>query len=131
MPVLIEEQDFELVKAAETVIEKNFDGQKYNHTVGAAVRGLSGNIYVGVNVDGIHGSCAEYIAIGSAITAGERELACVVAVYGQDQPHKVLPPCGNCRQMLYEYTPGCWVILQIDGGYCKVKIEELLPYPCM
>jgi cytidine deaminase len=127
----LEEKDFELVRAAEAAIERCFDAVKWHHTVGAAVRGGSGKIYVGVNVDGIHGSCAEFIAIGTAITAGESEIECVVAVYGKDQPHAVLPPCGNCRQMLFEYVPECRVILSVDGKYQKIPVSELLPYPCV
>src|SRR5512141_651946 len=103
--------DRELVRAAEVVIEKNFDDIKYNRTVGATIRSTTGKVYLGVNVDGIHGSCAEFIAIGAALTAGEREFDCVVAVYGKEEPHKVLAPCGNCRQMLFEYSPACKVIL--------------------
>ena len=37
---------------------------------------------------------------------------------------------GNCRQMLYETTPDCQVILQIDGVYQKIALRDLLPYPC-
>ncbi len=122
--------DFDLLRAAEAAIEKNYDSVKYNHTVGAAIR-AGGQVYTGVNIDGIHGSCAEYIAIGAAITNGERSFDCVVAVYGPQSPHKVLPPCGNCRQMLFDYTPDCFVILQVDGEYRKTKIADLLPYPCL
>jgi cytidine deaminase len=129
MPAPLEDNDWILVKEAEAVIERNFDEQRYNHTVGSAIRTSSGKVYLGVNVDGIHGSCAEYIAIGAAITAGERSFECVIAVYGKEAPHTVLPPCGNCRQMLYELTPNCAVILKIDGEYRKVTMSELLPYP--
>jgi cytidine deaminase len=129
MPVPLDENDWILVKEAEAVIERNYDEQSYNHTVGSAIRASSGKIYLGVNVDGSHGSCAEYIAIGAAITAGERVFDCVVAVYGKEVPHTVLPPCGNCRQMLYELAPDCAVILKIEGVYRKVKIIDLLPYP--
>lgn len=107
MLMALEDPDFELVRAAEAVIEQNFDAVTYHHTVGAAIRAGSGKIYLGINVDGIHGSCAEFIAIGAALSAGERVFHAVVAVYGQEAPHRVLPPCGNCRQMLFEYTPEC------------------------
>ena len=129
MLLALDEADLALVRAAEAVIEQNFDDKKYNHTVGAAIRTRSGKVYLGVNVDGIHGSCAEFIAMGTAITAGERSIECVVAVYGKEQPHKVLPPCGNCRQMLFEYVPECWVILSVDAKYQKIRVSELLPYP--
>lgn len=51
---------------------------------------------------GIHGSCAEYITMGIAISAGERDFETIVAVH-EKAPNCVIPPCGNCRQMLYEY----------------------------
>jgi cytidine deaminase len=130
MSQALDENDLSLVQAAEEVIERDFDDQKYNHTVGAAIRAGSGKIYVGVNVDGIHGSCAEFIAIGAALSAGERIFSDVVAVYGKDAPHQVLPPCGNCRQMLFDYTPDCQVILKIDDQYQKIKVTDLLPFPC-
>jgi len=44
-----------------------------------AIRCRNGNIYTGVNVYSNHGACAEMIAIGSAITNGEREFECLVA----------------------------------------------------
>lgn len=56
----ITEEDNKLIKEALLRLEKNFDGEKYNHTVGAAQKCKNGNIYTGVNCDGIHGSCAEY-----------------------------------------------------------------------
>ncbi|MGZ9583725.1 cytidine deaminase [Paenibacillus marinisediminis] len=123
--------DIELLKKAENVIEGNFDHTNYNHTVGAAVRCKNGKIFVGVNLDGIHGSCAEAIALGAAITSGERDFECIVAVYGKEQPHHVLPPCGNCRQLIYEYAPESFVILQTEGKYQKIRIKELLPHPCL
>jgi cytidine deaminase len=79
-------------------------------------------------VDGIHGSCAEFIAVGAAVTAGERDFDCIVAIYGYEPPQPVLPPCGNCRQMLSEIAPGVWVILQVAGEYRKARIEDLLPH---
>ena len=43
-------RDEELIERAREVIRRNYDGEKKNHTVGAAVRCASGNVYVGVNV---------------------------------------------------------------------------------
>ena len=76
------EEDYELIKAARAAIRRNYDGEKYNHTVGAAVRCGDGRIYRGVNVYSMHGACAEQIAMGAAITDGEREFAAIVAVRG-------------------------------------------------
>ena len=121
------EQDKELINAAYEVIRKNYDNVNWYHTVGAAARTKDGKIYVGVNCDSVsHGSCAEYIAVGAAITAGEREFDTIVAVLG-GKHEKILPPCGNCRQMLYCYDKNINVIVNEDT---KENILELLKYPC-
>lgn len=127
MEALIE-KDLELIEKASETIRKNFDGVKYNHTVGAAVRCKNGKIYTGVNVYSNHGACAEIIAIGAAITAGEREFECIVAVRGK-KDGEVLPPCGNCRQLLSDYMPDCKVIVNIGDKLGKIQARELMPFP--
>lgn len=122
------DSDYEVIEAAQKAIQRNYDAIHDNHTVGAAVRCKSGKIYAGVNVYSIHGACAEQIAIGTAITQGEREFETVVAVMGKDGA-QIIPPCGNCRQIMYEYMPECDVILSVDGQNRKIKAKELLPFP--
>ena len=119
--------DFDLIDEARKVITKNYDTVLYNHTVGAAIRCKSGNIYVGVNIYSSLGACAEFIAIGAAITAGEREFECIVAVRGENG-EEIVPPCGNCRQMLMHYTPNCDVVIDLNDMLRKVKVFELLPF---
>lgn len=124
----ITEQDNELIKLAHEVLDKNFDDVKWNHTVGSAVRCVDGSIFLGVNCDGVHGSCAEYISIGAAITAGQREFDTIVAV-SRGGHNSILPPCGNCRQMLFEYSPDVKVIVNdADGNIVKVTVRDLLPF---
>lgn len=106
----ITKEDHELIQNALSTLEKCFDDYIYNHTVGAAVRCADGKVYTGVNCDGIHGSCAEYITMGIAISAGEKEFDTIVAVH-EKAVNQVLSPCGNCRQMLLEYSPNIKVIL--------------------
>lgn len=119
--------DKRLIQEAKNIIKKNYDNINWWHTVGAAVRSKSGKIYVGVNCDSVsHGSCAEVIAIGTAITAGENEFDTIVAVLGGEH-EKILPPCGNCRQMMYCYDKKINVIVDED---IKVNIMDLLKYPC-
>lgn len=123
----ITEQDKELIELALKVLERNFDDGVYHHTVGSALRCKNGNIFTGVNCDGIHGSCAEFISIGAAITAGEREFDTIVAVHDKAL-NGLLPPCGNCRQMLFDYCPDVKVILNDENhNIVKVEIKELLP----
>jgi len=71
--------------------------------VGAAVRGSSGAIYAGCNVENAsfpEGWCAETSAIAAMVLAGERVIAeiCIVA----DGP-ALLTPCGGCRQRIAEF----------------------------
>lgn len=121
-------KDKELIQIALKVLEDNFDDGVYNHTVGCAILCKNGNIYKGVNCDGIHGSCAEYITMGIAISAGEREFDTIVATH-EKAPHGVISPCGNCRQMLFEYCPDINVIVNDESGnLIKVKARDLLPF---
>ncbi|MBE5779753.1 MAG: cytidine deaminase [Clostridiales bacterium] len=123
-------EDRELIEAALNKINSNFDSIKYNHTVSAAIRCKNGKVYAGVNCDGIHGACAEYIAMGIAISEGEREFDTIVAVH-KDYPNQVIAPCGNCRQMLVEYCPDIRVILNdYDNQLVKVGVRDLLPFAC-
>lgn len=121
------EKDYELIAQAQNAIRLNYDEVNYNHTVGAAVRCKNGKIYTGVNVYSLHGACGEQVAIGAAVTQGEREFETIVAVRGKDG-EEIVPPCGNCRQMLFDYVPECDVILLVDGKEKKIKAKELLPF---
>lgn len=121
-------EDHELIRIALETLAKNFDDGVYNHTVGAAIRCRSGKVYTGVNCDGIHGSCAEYITMGIAISDGARDFDTIVAVH-EKHLNCVIPPCGNCRQMLLEYCPDIRVIVNDDEGkLVKVGIRDLLPF---
>ena len=124
----ITEQDKDLIKTALKTLENNFDDGIYNHTVGAAIRCKNGKVYSGVNCDGIHGSCAEYVTIGIAISNGEREFDTIVAVH-EKHLNCVIPPCGNCRQMLFKYCPDIKVIVNDENGnLIKVRARDLLPF---
>ncbi len=125
----ITKKDKELIELALEVLKKNFDDGVYRHTVGSALLCADGRVFLGVNCDGIHGSCAEFISMGAAITAGQRNFDTIVAVRGK-AVNNLVPPCGNCRQMLYEYSPDIKVILNDDkGNIVKVRIKDLLPLP--
>ncbi|MBE5959003.1 MAG: cytidine deaminase [Lachnospiraceae bacterium] len=122
------ENDKLLIEKGLEVLKNNFDDGIYNHTVGCAIRCKNGNVYTGVNCDGIHGSCAEYITIGTAISAGERDFDTIVAVHDKHL-NCVIPPCGNCRQMLFEYCPNIKVIVNDENGkLIKVEAKDLLPF---
>ena len=98
-------------------------------SVACALQSAQGNLYLGVCIDlgsGI-GFCAEHSAIAAMITAGETQIARIVAVWGQGT---VLPPCGRCRELMYEIDQanlmGTQVIL---GADLSLPLKDLLPHP--
>ena len=100
-----------------------------NFKVGAAVRGKSGTIYRGCNVENVaypEGTCAEAGAIAAMIAAGDSRIAevCVIA----DSPEPV-PPCGGCRQKIAEFAgQDVKVTLCTTDGKSRVMtVAELLP----
>lgn len=107
--------DHALIAHARDAIRRNYDGVRESHTVGAAVRCADGSIFCGVNVYAIHGACAEQVALGTAITEGQRDFTTIVAVRGENG-EEIIPPCGNCRQILSDYA------------LAKISARELLPF---
>jgi cytidine deaminase len=72
--------------------------------VGACLRGAGGRLYAGCNVENAAspvGQCAEATAVGTLVTAGEREIVEVVVLTEGDG---LCPPCGRCRQQLAEFA---------------------------
>lgn len=122
----ITDADRALIDAAMEALERSYDG--HYHVVGAALRCQDGRVYTGVNCDGIHGACAEFVAMGAAVTAGQRDFDTIVAVH-RNAPNRVVSPCGNCRQMLFEYGPDIRVLCNDDkGSLVKVSVRDLLPF---
>ena len=105
------------------------------HHIGAAIRGGSGRIYLGLHLDTYVGRCsvcAEAVALGSALSAGETVIDSVVSVRHprprerHAQP-KVVSPCGICREMLTDFAPGAGIIMSRAGGLRRIAVAELLP----
>lgn len=101
----------------------------YSHfAVGAAVRTRDGQIYKGCNIENISlrlTLCAEEVAIGAAVAAGETEFVAVAVVADSKQP---ILPCGGCRQLLAEFNPAMEVIsATLEGRTERYSLSELLP----
>src|SRR5678815_879759 len=98
--------------------------------VGAAVQCKSGAVFVGSNVENISYGltiCAERIAIGSAVAAGEREFVAIAVVADTTEPSV---PCGACRQFLAEFAPNLIIVSATVQGDQKVEnLSHLLPDP--
>jgi len=96
--------------------------------VGAAVLGASGRVFAGANVENASYGltiCAERVAITAAVSAGERRIAALAVVTGASQP---TPPCGACRQVLWEFGPEAEVVVENRRGERRRwTARELLP----
>ncbi len=115
-----------LIDASIEVLQKN--AHPIRHSVGAAVLCSSGQIYTGVNVESSgYGVCAEPIALGAALSQGERKILAIVAVCNRGDGYMVLSPCGNCRQMLLDYAPEAMVIYNDSDGVARTEARNLLP----
>lgn len=70
--------------------------------------------------------CAERVAIFKAVSEGAREFRKVAVVADHE---KLTPPCGCCRQMIWEFASGDTEVIManLSGGVQKFKIEELFP----
>jgi cytidine deaminase len=124
--VPVNDEDEKLIEAARDVLRRNYRPER--HGVGAAVRCASGRIYVGVNIEACcYGPCAEPIAMGAAFSSGERDIAAMTAVRKCNDEYPVLSPCGNCRQLLIDYSPEAMVILVDGGRVVKARAADLLP----
>lgn len=131
MPTLgrpLDARDRELIRAAQSALRRGYD--RKHHGVAAAVRTRSGAIFLGLNLDGIHTPCAEPVAVGAAMTAGDREIESMVAVCRRGSQYPVLSPCGTCRQLLYDYAPKATVLVRFSNGrVARLTASEYLPGP--
>ena len=101
-----------------------------NFRVGAAVRAKSGRIFTGCNVENATFGltlCAERVAIFKAISEGERGFDAVAVVADTDV---LTPPCGSCRQILWEFCGDAEVVLaNLKGKWNAIACPRLLPKP--
>lgn len=98
--------------------------------VGAAVRTKAGRIFSGCNIENASYGltlCAERVAIFKAVSEGEREFDSIVVVADTE---KLTPPCGACRQIIWEFCGDIPVILaNLKGKIERERAGKLLPRP--
>ena len=98
-----------------------------NFRVGAALEAMSGEVFVGCNVENASyglAMCAERTALFKAVSEGAREFAAVAVTAGKAEDAS---PCGACRQALFEFSPDMWVIWQAGRGkVVKKRLRKLL-----
>ena len=121
----------ELQKLADMAMNaKDFAVAQYSgFPVGAALLSESGQIYTGCNIESSSYGltmCAERVALYKALSEGERRFSAIaIATNGED----FCPPCGACRQVLWDFAKDITIVLVNRSGVQKTyQLVDLLPH---
>jgi cytidine deaminase len=117
----------ELVAAAKAAREHSYAPFSDFH-VGAALETEDGEIISGCNVESASYGltvCAERVAIWKAISEGKHQIKNIAVVADTEE---LTPPCGVCRQIIWEFGGNVPVTLaNLNGKRETVEMKELLP----
>ena len=98
--------------------------------VGAAVEGLDGRIHTGCNVENASYGltmCAERVAVFKGISEGARRFKRVAVAA---DTRRLTPPCGACRQILWEFCGDVEILLvNLHGKTETHRLKDLFPKP--
>jgi cytidine deaminase len=98
--------------------------------VGAALETSAGDVVTGCNVENAtYGltMCAERVALYKALSDGRDVFTRIAVVADTDDP---TPPCGSCRQLLWEYCGDIEVVLaNLSEVKRRLRLSALLPLP--
>ena len=101
-----------------------------NFKVGAALETADGTVITGCNIENsTYGLtlCAERVAVFKAVSEGHRAFRRVAVVADTRAP---TPPCGPCRQILWEFCGDIEVILaNLTSETGRHRLKDLLPLP--
>lgn len=121
------------------LIEEAYQAREMAYTpysgfrVGAALRGRSGRIYRGCNIEnGAYSptNCAERTAFFKAVSVGEQEFTAIAVVgYKEGDSESFCFPCGVCRQVMAEFCGADFQIFVTDGtgNISAYTLGQLLP----
>jgi cytidine deaminase len=97
--------------------------------VGAAIEAEDGSFFAGCNIESASFGltvCAERIALFRGLFEGHRVFKRIAVVTDTPAP---TPPCGACRQLLWEFAPDAEVILaNLSGSVVRYTVRELVPH---
>ncbi|MDQ4121304.1 MAG: cytidine deaminase [Acidobacteriota bacterium] len=117
----------ELIEAAQAARENSYAPYS-KFRVGAAVETKDGKIYSGCNIESASYGltvCGERVAIWKAVSEGVHEFSQIAVVVDTED---LTPPCGVCRQILWEFCGNVPVTLSnLSGKSETVMMEDLLP----
>ncbi len=123
----MQEKEQKLIEAAKLARTRAYAPYS-NFQVGAAVESENGDIYIGCNVESASYGltvCAERVAIWKGISCGETRFTQIAVVVDTED---LTPPCGVCRQIIWEFCGDVPVILSnLDGKTETLMMSELLP----
>src|SRR6202166_2990030 len=122
--------EYDALIAAATQARENAHAPYSNFRVGAALRAKSGRVFTGCNIENATlglTCCAERTAIFKAVSEGERGFEAIAVVADTDI---LTPPCGACRQIIWEFCGDVPVILaNLKGKVEQERSGKLLPRP--
>ena len=114
--------------AAATQVRENAHAAFSHFKVGAALEDDSGRIHTGCNVENATCGltiCAERVAVFKAISEGARKFTRVAVVADTET---LTPPCGACRQILWEFCGDIEIILaNLSGKTETLHLGTLFP----
>ena len=121
---------YEALIAAARAVRLNAHANFSHFLVGAALEAADGRVFTGCNVENAtYGLtvCAERVAVFKAISEGCRSFVRVAVVADTEAP---TPPCGACRQILWEFGGDLEVILaNLKEEKGRFSLAALLPHP--
>jgi len=116
------------LQAAALAARENAHAPYSKFRVGAALEDGSGRVHTGCNVENAtYGLtlCAERVAVFKAISEGAREFRRIAVAADTDT---LTPPCGACRQILWEFCGDIEMVLLNPRGKSEVlRLKELFP----
>ena len=120
----------EALVAAATLARTRAHARYSGFKVGAALETSDGDVVTGCNIENAtYGLtlCAERVALVKALSDGHAVFTRIVVVADTERP---TPPCGPCRQLLWEYCGDIDVILaNLEGTTATLRLSDLLPMP--
>jgi len=120
----------DLIASAAAVLNPHIAGHRLFGDVGCTLETAAGRRYSGVCIDTASGTgfCAEHAAIAAMVTAGEYQIAKIVAVWRDANGQLyVLPPCGRCREFIRQIDPANIDTEVIVARDRSRKLRDLLP----
>ncbi|HEV3408661.1 MAG TPA: cytidine deaminase [Chthoniobacterales bacterium] len=123
----LSESDHNLLDRAEAA-RRNAYVPYSSFAVGAAIQTATGEVVEGCNTENVSFGltmCAERVALGTAVTKGQRDIELLALVSDSSAP---VVPCGACRQVLAEFNPRLKIVSRTLSGQTQVfRLDELLP----